>query len=386
MTRDDIFKKYGTPDPNKKNMFINYDAIDDLPDELEPVISEFKFDPGKLSEYFSNVGSEKKPSWYPKTDLMYKIADMCGISGCEKSIIEWISNEVDINPMLMKPFGSEPTMRNIITSARVTKQSKVLCEDGNFRLSSPESNEFDFFTRACLDFVSEEDKTNNYTTGKKEYYRYNAPKKREKRYLELKKFAIQQAETKAFCKTIRVLAGLPTGFETKDLKDGKLVFIKFIKSKRLQKMETAARLQAISQGKTGMIEDMSGQLFGTPEIEAPISDNFDNQDIPPVPPPRHPEKKNPFKDQIKPKTKQQPKDEKTKIKEIIKAYVEKKDDNPNYKILENTQGALDYIRNVWKTWKDITLEEAKHCLQLIEEVQGIIKIEHDINLGGKDVF
>jgi hypothetical protein len=58
ITKEEILKKYGS-NPNQKNTFINYDAIDALPDELEPVISEFIFDPHKLHEYFTNVGTEK---------------------------------------------------------------------------------------------------------------------------------------------------------------------------------------------------------------------------------------------------------------------------------------------------------------------------------------
>lgn len=382
ITKDDIINKYGEPDPNKKNMFLNYDIIDSLPDELEPVISEFKFDPKKLDEHFTFVGKKDDPSWYPQTSLMYKIAEMCGIHGTAEKTVEWIVSEIDINPLLMKSFDQEPTIRKMITSVRVAKRSKILCEDGNFRLSSSESNEFDFFTRACLDFLGEEEYTKNYTNNQK-YYKYNSSIKRQKRLLELKKFAVQQAETKAFCKTVRVLAGLPTGFKPKDLQDGKLVFMKFIKSKRLQKLETAARIEAIRKGNTEMIEDMSQQLFGTPKIEAPESvlqdlEKVRNNDLVIIDEPEPPKKQNPFKNTELPK--KQPENEKAKIKNIIKLYTEKKEDNPNYEILDNTPNALDYIRNIWKNWKDTPLSECKKCLYLIEEVSEIIKIEHDINL------
>lgn len=383
ITKEEILKKYGS-NPNQKNTFINYDAIDALPDELEPVISEFTFDPQKLHEYFTNVGTEKKPSWYPQTDTMYKIAEMCGILGTTEKTVEWITEEVDINPILMKPFGSEPTMRIIKTGARVTKQSKVLCEDGNYRTCTPESNEFNFFNRASIEFLNEEKYTNSYTK-KQEYYKYDTSIKRQLRLKELEKFAIQQAETKAFCKTIRVLAGLPTGFSTEDLKSGKLVFMKFIKSKRLQKLETAARIDAIRKGNTAQIEDMSDQLFGEKEIEPsvnPINEIItDNKhpeneitEIPPSQSPRHP-KKNPFAESVIQKS------EKEKIIDVLKEYATKQEN-----VIKKTSGAYDFLNSAIIKSENATTEQLKDILLRIEKnIIGLKIIDHGIDTG-KDIF
>lgn len=376
---EDAAKKYKNSDPNKKNVFINWDAIEALPEEYEPVFSELTFDPKKLDEYFTNVGSKNQPSWYPQTDVMYKIAEMCGISGETESTVEWISGEVDINPILMKSFDSEPTMRKMIIAARVTKQSKILCEDGTWRLCAPETNEFNFFDRACIDFINEEEKTNEYKSGKKEYYRYNSVIKRRKRLLDLKKFAVQQAETKAFCKTVRVLAGLPTGFDTEDLKDGKFAFMKFIKSKRLQKLETAARLQAISQGKTGDIQNTGALLFG-PDQDNQQVDN-DTQQTSSPPPPRHSEK-NPFTDsELKQEIK--PVDEKKKIRDILEEYY-----NNNEKAISKVSNAKETIYNYISKYEKIEVKKLKEMLKKVENgIPGIVKIEHDIKLTDEeDVF
>lgn len=368
LSKDDIIKRYGEPDLNKKNNFINYDAIDSLPDELEMVISELKFDPKKLYEYFTNVGTEKKPSWYPQTDVMYKIAEMCGIQGTTYKSVEWITNEVDINPLLMKSIMDEPTMRKIITSARVTKQSKILCEDGRFRLGTPETNEFDFFTRACLDFIKDEE----YNNGKPNKYKTSIS--RQRRLLESKKFAIQQAETKAFCKTIRVLAGLPTGFLTKDLEEGKLIFHKFIKSKRIQKMETAARIEALRKGHTGEIQQTSNNIFGQQQIDAPVNGgNFDTEN-------NQKKTKNPFEDIPTTPPITPPVDEKTELKNLIEQYY-----NDNFEIIDKVKNAKDFILNIVSNYKTEKTEMLKDTIKRIEAIKDIKIIDHKFNLG-KDVF
>ena len=51
--------------PGDPSVYINFDAIADLPDEYEAVITEVLFDPKKLEEFFANVGSKANPSWMP---------------------------------------------------------------------------------------------------------------------------------------------------------------------------------------------------------------------------------------------------------------------------------------------------------------------------------
>lgn len=376
LNKEDAKKKYGENDPNKKNVFINWDAIDALPDELEVVFSELIFDPQKLDEYFTNVGSEKKPSWYPQTDTMYKIAEMCNIVGEKTSIVEWIYEEVDINPLLMKPLEAEPTMRKIKTGARVTKRSMVLCEDNTWRPCAPETNEFNYWNRACLDFANDEDYTNGYT--KKDKYgntgKYSTPIKRKKRYLELEKFAIQQAETKAFCKTVRVLAGLPTGFDTEDLKDGKLVFHKFVKSKRIQKLETAARIEAIRQGKTGDISQITDDLYNEKQIEAPEQEaeviEASQEVEPETKPEPEPETKTEDLKTIFGESKE--KNEKENKCVILQEYI--KEGSKNRKILERKKGAIETIEKAIVNYEKENLDD---IIARIERVPGIEKISLD---------
>ena len=168
---DEAKKKYSKIDPSEKTIFVNIVAINELPDQYEAVISELIFNPAKPDECFSNVGSKDKPSWYIKPETAYAIANICGpISGTDHKIIEYIYDQVDI---LMKGIESEPTIRRIKVAVRVTKISMKFCEDGSWLPSSPRSDEFNFFTRACLDFINEEEYTEDYTKGKSEYYKYN---------------------------------------------------------------------------------------------------------------------------------------------------------------------------------------------------------------------
>ena len=63
------------------------------------------------------------------------------------------------------------------------------------------------------------------------------------------KFAHAKAESKAYLKTIRELAGMPTGFQSADLTSGKMLFARHNrKDKAVLKMETAARISAMSRG------------------------------------------------------------------------------------------------------------------------------------------
>ena len=56
------------------------------------------------------------------------------------------------------------------------------------------------------------------------------------------------ADTTAWLKCIRELAGLKTGYTTEDLKEGKFYFAKIRRSELVRKAETAARLTGLSRG------------------------------------------------------------------------------------------------------------------------------------------
>jgi hypothetical protein len=99
------------------------------------------------------------------------------------------------------------------------------------------------------------------------------------------KFAHAKAETKSHIKTIRELAYMETGYKAEDLQEGRLIFAKVRRSREILRMETAARLSAMSKGLT--IEDKTAPtpqtaLFG--EIEdhtapAPVVEDADFEPI-----------------------------------------------------------------------------------------------------------
>ena len=95
----DVIKRAEKSSPGEKVAYVNWEAINELPDEFEATISEVRFNPKNLKHSFSNVGSDSKPSWMPNPDIMYDIAKCCGISGGDSSIaesmIEEVQNKID---------------------------------------------------------------------------------------------------------------------------------------------------------------------------------------------------------------------------------------------------------------------------------------------------
>ena len=364
MTIKQAREKYGNASPDNKTIYINWDAIEMLPDQYEPVFSELNFDYKSLEKHFSNVGTDEKPSWYPKTETAYKIAEMCGISGCDEKTIEQIYEDVDSNMLnIGEKYRDEEILRRRKVGVRVTKKSMRFCEDGSWRFSSPCSNDFNFWNRACREFLNEEDYTDNYAHQDKfkNPFKYNSKTKRLKRLYELEKFATQQAETKAFIKTVRELAGLPTGFKTDDLKDGKLVFVKYLKSKSYLKAEMAAKLSALSQGKTEKIKQIGSQVFGT------LEQNIDNTpDITPIP-------------ETEIETVSEPEPEKSEpeqiaeIKKILLLHIDIKGENR--KVIEKKTNVLEYIQKVIKNETNLT--KLKEILKKLEGIPGVTKIQID---------
>ncbi len=229
-----------------KGVYINWQAIEELPDEYEAIVTEVKYDPANPKASFSDVGNG---TWMPNPDTMYKIAEACGISGVDNSASLPIIEEVDINPMLMKPLDAQPTIRRMIVGRSVTKQSTVMQEDGTLRTSSPCTSEYNAWERCCELWSKEEMYTNGYKNPPGQYpNKYDTMYKRKLHFDSEMKFAHAKAETKAYLKTIRELANLVTGYKTADLVSGSLIFAKIRRSRELLKLETAARLQAMSRG------------------------------------------------------------------------------------------------------------------------------------------
>lgn len=269
-------------EPGDKSVYINFDAINDLPEEFEAVVTEVKFDPDpkKLDMSFSNVGSQKEPAWQPKVELMYKIAEACGISGGDESETQPMVEDVDINPMLCKPMDAPPMYRRMTVGRSVSKRSSRLMEDGSLLWSSLCTSEYNVWERCNELWSKEESYSEGYKKPSQYGYKYDNPYKRRAHFDSEMKFAHAKAETKAYVKSIRELAGMPTGFSTADLASGKFVFARIRRSKMVLKMETAARISAISRGQ---VPQSAPALFAP---EEPIYD-----DIPVTEPEPEPEKK-----------------------------------------------------------------------------------------------
>ena len=228
--------------PGNKTVYVNMDAINELPDQFEVVLTELKFD---IKQDFSDVGSG---NLMPTSALMYRVAEATGISGGENSVTEPVVEEIDVNPMLFKPADAEPTFRKMIVGRRVKKFSTLLQEDGTLRRSSPCTSIFNVWERCMELWTKEEMYTEGYS--KKAQYppKYDNTFKRRAHFNAEMKFAHAKAETKAHSKTIRELAGLMTGYTAADLKEGKFIFSKVRKSQESLKLEQAANLSRISGG------------------------------------------------------------------------------------------------------------------------------------------
>ena len=236
---DDLKSRMSQRSPEDKNVYINFDAINELPDEYEVVITEITFDPKKLDEMFSPVGGGNH---MPQPQLMYKIADACGIGGATDKdgnpvqiVTEPIIEDIDINPMLMKPLDAAATLRRNIVGRRVTKISERLTEDGTMRRSSPCTCDYNAWERCVIRWGENP-------------HKFTTPASRKLDFDTEMKFAHSKAESKAFCKTIRELAYMPTGYKAADLAKGWLAFSKVRRSRMVLKLETAARLDSMRNG------------------------------------------------------------------------------------------------------------------------------------------
>jgi type III secretion system FlhB-like substrate exporter len=176
---------------------------------------------------------------------MYRIAEARGISGGEKSKSEPIYEDVDISLMNK---SDTPAFAKMLVGYRVVKYSTVLEEDGTLRRSSPCSVEYNVYNRCAEAWMKEESYTDGYTKQGQYPPKYDTKFKRRAHFQSELKFAQAKAETKAYEKSIRELAGLMTGYKTADLKDGSFIFVKIRRSREVLQLETAARLQAMSQG------------------------------------------------------------------------------------------------------------------------------------------
>lgn len=251
-----------------KTVNVNWDLIDQLPEEWEAVASEVAFD---FKKDFSDVGSG---NFMPTPELMYRIAEARGIRGVV-SEHEPIIEEVNISDMYMSDV---PAIQRMIVGYRCTKQSEVIEEDGTTRRSSMCTIDYNAFNRCAELWTKEEVYTEGYTKPGKYPPKYDTRWKRKAHFYAELKFAQQKTETKAHTKTIRELAGMMTGYRQEDLKSGRFVFVKIRRSADVLKLEQAARIDAIRNG-TNDGRQAGAALFGAQQIEAPAVE------AEPVPPP-----------------------------------------------------------------------------------------------------
>lgn len=246
-----------------KDVHVNWDAIDQLPDEFEVVITSIEYDPTNLAASFYDIG---QGMFLPRPELMYDIAKACGVQGSDESENEPVLDEVDYS-RLTSPgkFDAPADLRKIKVGHKVSKSSIVLTEDGTTRRSSTCTVVYNVWDR-CLELWTKEEKfTDGYQKKGRYDNKYQSPYDRQAHFAADMKFAAAKAETKAHEKTIRELAGLMTGYKSTDLTSGKLVFSRVQRSRGVLKMETAARLTAISSGSDKPAK-AAGALFG-PEAE-----------------------------------------------------------------------------------------------------------------------
>lgn len=256
----ETLNKVKSAGPSDKWNHVNLDAIEMLPDEFEAHITELKF---TMADWY-DIGNG---TFMPHTELLYKIADACGISGGDNSANEPLIETVDLN-RIRAELNAPPNMVKMCVGRIVRKYSVVMKEDGTERRSSVCSVAYNAYERCAIAWSEEELATNGYTceikTGKytafgKEHYgefymkgqyaygiKYHTRWQRQAHFDNEMKFAGAKAESKAHGKTIRELAGLMTGYKKEDLAAGFLVFVRIQRSSQILKLETAARLAAMS--------------------------------------------------------------------------------------------------------------------------------------------
>jgi len=283
-----------------RSVYINWDAIRDLPPQFEVAVTEVKFNPKDLAADFSDVGNG---TWMPQPHLMYEIAEACGIAGGDTSATEPLIEEVDINDMLMKPLDAEPTYRKMCVGRQVRKFSTRMQEDGTLARSSVCTSAYNVWERCVESWSKEELYTDGYTKAGKYPPKYDTPRKRKAHFDGEMKFAHAKAETKAHLKTIRELAGLVTGYKAADLASGKLIFAKVRRSREILQAESAARLSALSKG------------IEAPTVTAALFGPSSAEEVPEDEPIREVEPESPEFD-IEP----EPAQEQTKRKELIATF------------------------------------------------------------------
>ena len=257
--------------PGNQTVLVNWEAIEELPDQFEVKMVKVEFDPKNLDKFFTNVGSKTKPKWYPHIDFMYKIAEARGVTGNDANL-DPIYEDVEIDEINMTKTGR-------IVKKKVgyvcKKSACVLNEDGTNRTSGERVSIENSWEKCVKMWHNEEAATQGYSPelvkdGEYEYFgkktgkhyfkingkyknatplKYDTKWKRQCSFDEELDKAAGKADSKSKSKAIREVVGLPTGFESEDLKEGRFIFAKIRRSREILQLESAANLTRISAGK-----------------------------------------------------------------------------------------------------------------------------------------
>lgn len=289
--------------PGDPTVYVNMDAIRQLPDTYEARITTVPFDAAKD---FDDIGNG---NFMPTPNLMNSIATARGIEGTDDVSSEPIKMEINVNPMLMKGLEEEPTMRTMVIGHRSTKKGFVIQEDGEGHYSDPCVVDYNVFDRCVALWMKEEAETNGYDPAivkngpysafNKQYngphyfkgqyaygLKYATKHLRQLHFAEEMKFAQRKADTKSRHIVIRVLAGLKTGYKKSDLSDGSFCFSSIKLSGDTVKLREAARVEALRRGLgdggAGATVDLFGQQ-ALPETTIEPSDDDILGDFPDIP-------------------------------------------------------------------------------------------------------
>lgn len=209
--------------------------LSDLLDGTEyiAVASEVKYNPNKIEDYFSPIGGGNV---MPKTEFMYKVGEARGVNGiAEVSQTLPIYEMVDWNRLAGNDPAAVPEMVKFKIGYKASKQSWVLEPDGSRRISQVWEVTFNVWDRCCKMWSDNPGK-------------YKTPSSRRAHIDEEMKFAEQKASYKAHSKTIRQLAGMPTGYKKGQLTDGWMTFHKIQSSPEAVKMDRMARRAGMARG------------------------------------------------------------------------------------------------------------------------------------------
>ena len=121
---ENTINRVKTARPGDPHIYVNMEAINELPDEYEVRLKKVIFD---FNKDFDKVGNG---NYMPSASLMNKIAEARGIEGTNDIQVLSIYEVININPLLCKPLDAEPTVRKQLVAKRVIKTGKVLNEDG----------------------------------------------------------------------------------------------------------------------------------------------------------------------------------------------------------------------------------------------------------------